>query len=235
MYNKDTLKSGISITENHIDTIVWVKLDKKFFNLDEDVFICGTYIWVEESPAYNIVNVTLFDLLECDVTRYKELGSVFVCGDFNSRFVSRNDYITHDIHSVYIDNIDYIPDTPLVRASPDSSVNSHSLKLLDLCKSTGLRILNGRLSDTSNFSFISHTGASVIDYLLTSEHEFSKINSCRIDPLTVFSDHCPVRFSLSCCFTKPKQENETVTRICWNTFHRDQFRAGLISKLPDIK
>lgn len=37
MYYKDTLKSGISITENHIDTIVWVKLDKKFFNLDEDV------------------------------------------------------------------------------------------------------------------------------------------------------------------------------------------------------
>ena len=41
--------------------------------------------WVEDSPAYNTVNVNLFDVLENDITFYQKLGSVYVSGDLNSR------------------------------------------------------------------------------------------------------------------------------------------------------
>ena len=70
LYYKDSLKDGISIVKNQYDTIIWVKFDAVFFKLDTDVYIyiCGTYLWGETSPVYNIVNVELFDALETDVT-----------------------------------------------------------------------------------------------------------------------------------------------------------------------
>ena len=48
--------------------------------------------------------------------------------------------------------------------------NSFGIKLLDLCKSTNIRVVNGRLGEDhgkDSFTFVSHGGASVVDYLLT--------------------------------------------------------------------
>jgi len=45
------------------------------------------------------------------------------------------------------------------------SDNSHGFKLLGLCRATGMRIVNGRFSNTHHFTFLSTSGFSVIDYL----------------------------------------------------------------------
>ena len=64
---KDYLKDGIEIIKNRYDTVIWLKLDKVFFNVDEDIYVCGTYIWGADSPVYNTLSVDLFDVLEQDI------------------------------------------------------------------------------------------------------------------------------------------------------------------------
>ena len=68
-------------------------------------------------------------------------------GDLNSRVGLRNDCIIPDENLSFTDDADYVPDTPLLRASFDSVCNRFGIKLLDVCKSTCLRIFNGRLGD----------------------------------------------------------------------------------------
>ena len=120
-----------------------LKLKKDFFQFSEDIYLSGVYIWCENSPAYNVHNVDLFQVLEDDINFFSNIGSVYVVGDFNARVGNRLDYINCDCSISLIDD-DYVPDVPLIRASLDHT-NSFGIKLLDLCKSTSLRIANGRL------------------------------------------------------------------------------------------
>ena len=35
-----------------------------FFHMQNDIYICGMYIWPEESPMYNICDVDRFDVVQ---------------------------------------------------------------------------------------------------------------------------------------------------------------------------
>ena len=96
MYYKESLKDGIQVAKNRYDTIIWLKIDRTFFNLKEDLYVCGAYIWGEDSPMYKSFNIDLFDVLENDIFEYSSLGGVAFCGDLNSRNGRKNDYIVHD-------------------------------------------------------------------------------------------------------------------------------------------
>ena len=76
LYYKDHLSQGISIVKYQSDTLIWVKLDHTFFNFESDIYVCGAYIWGQDSPAYKVVNIDLFGTLEHDITYFQSLGSV---------------------------------------------------------------------------------------------------------------------------------------------------------------
>lgn len=235
MYFKDTLKDGITIVRNHFDTLIWIKLDATFFRFDKDVYICGAYLWGENSPAYNVVNVDLYDVLESDIDFFEGLGSVYTMGDLNSRIGMKSDTIVHDNVNCFTDFVDYIPDVPLTRASMDKICNNYGSKLLDLCKSTCLRILNGRLGtdyDVGEFTYVSPNGASVIDYVLTKECNFGNICKFDIGTLNEWSDHTPVSFSLTCNVITYETTQHDEIKYRWNSDSRDTFRSGLIGNLP---
>jgi hypothetical protein len=62
----------------------------------------------------------------------------------------------------------------------DNSVNSSGNKLLDLCLSTDSKIVNGRLGNDAgigNFTFMSNTGKSLIEYVLMQ---------CELFPFVLF-------------------------------------------------
>jgi len=97
--------------------------------------------------------------------------------------------------------VDYLPDEPLARASLDKTCNAFGNRLLDLCISTGIRIANGRLYRDhmiGNNTFFSRLGSSVIDYLLTKPCNFAKLSDFMVHEFNVWSDHCPISFSLHC-------------------------------------
>ena len=93
--------------------------------------------------------------------------AVFIIGDMNSRVGVKMIFILRDQLNEFLDDDMYIPDTPLLRVSLDTRCSSHGIKLLDVCKSTCLRIINGRLGRDHNIgenTFVSNQGASVINY-----------------------------------------------------------------------
>jgi hypothetical protein len=69
---------------NHYDTVFWLKLDKSFFNFDTDVYICALYLWCDESPAYTVHDIDLFDIIQQDISDFDSVGhKLHVVNDFN--------------------------------------------------------------------------------------------------------------------------------------------------------
>ncbi len=130
------------------------------------------------------------------------------------------------------DDADYVPDHTSVRASVDAVHNSHGIKLLDMCKSTNLRILNGRIGNSCKHTFYAHNGSSVIDYLLTRECNFSLLSNFTVGDFNQWSDHAPLHFALYCNNFSPNHETYTDVKYKWNSSLREQFRSGIITKLP---
>ena len=44
LHIKDCSSDGIKIVRNHFDSVIWLKVDKIFFRIDNDVCIAGVYI-----------------------------------------------------------------------------------------------------------------------------------------------------------------------------------------------
>jgi len=104
IYLKYSIAKGITVVKNRFDTIIWLKLHKSYFKLDYDIYIAGVYMWVENSPAYNVINEDLFDIIQCDVSYYQMLGQVLLTCDWNARVGNgdRRDYIECDrtVHGI---------------------------------------------------------------------------------------------------------------------------------------
>ena len=93
------------------------------------------------------------------------------------------------------------------------------LKLLDLCKSTCFRIVNGRLAhDFGNgaFTSASRQGASVIDYVLARECDFANINMFSVHAFNEFSDHCPISLPLNCNVLLNENNTSSYVKHRWS-------------------
>ena len=134
----------VKVIRKHFDTMIWVKLDLVLFNLDEDIYLCSAYVWGADSPAYTVVNVNLFEILESDIDEFSSVGAVYAAGELNGRVVRKPAYISIDANINGISSVDYTPDVPSSRASDDQTLNAQGVQILDVCKSTGLRVCNGR-------------------------------------------------------------------------------------------
>ena len=164
---------------------------------------------------------------------------MIVCGDFNGRVSNKlaRDYIEQDVINESLDSARYVPDTPLLRASVDNVSNNHGLQLLDLCKSTSLRIANGRTDSGKNFTYFCRTGSSVIDYLLLKQDNFGCICDFCVLEFNEFSDHAPLQFALNIGQEKDKENKHPSTaysdKFTWVP-EKNIFRRKLIAKLPEI-
>ena len=80
----------------------------------------------------------------------------------------------------------------------DHTVNSLGRKLLNMCKITGLLILNGRIhgDKTDKFTFCNQMGHSVIDYVLAKYENFNIVNDFKVLDVKEFSDHAPIYASV---------------------------------------
>ena len=73
----------------------------------------------DDSPAASFINSDLFNLLEQDVFKYGQLGSIYIAGDWNCRVGNKADFIKCDKSISDIDSDDYYPDEPPCRTSSD--------------------------------------------------------------------------------------------------------------------
>ena len=151
------------------------------------------------------------------------------------------DYIVNDRLIQDIDGEEYEPDKPIQRVLKDRVVDSHGRKLIELCKSSNIRIVNGRLYEDKGiggFTFCNSLGSSVIDNVLTNNNNFDCISCFKVERLNEWSDHAPVTFDLNICKrTQCHNEVEQNQSFCvykWNNENRELFRRVIIGNLPEF-
>ena len=126
---------------------------------------------------------------------------------------------------------EYTLDNYMPRFSQDRGhVNNNGLLLLDFCKQTGLRIMNGRLGkDTGvgQYTFEGSRDSSVVDYILASQPLFKFAKEFEVHEPNILSDHCLI----SCNFEFIQQNLNTQTeefeqvngKYTWNSESKDEF------------
>jgi hypothetical protein len=99
------LSGAKPMDKSHSD-IVWFKLDRTFFRIQKDLFICFVYISPKNS-SYTIrtnCDKHIFEKLEGDITKYSIIGDVMIMGDINVHVnASEQDYICNEVDDV-LDN-----------------------------------------------------------------------------------------------------------------------------------
>ena len=117
--------------------------------------------------------------------------------------------------------------------SEDKIVNVQGRRLLDFCKMSSLRILNGRMGvdyHIGRITCVTYNGQSLVDYVLSSPSLMQSISSFDVLSQTLYSDHNPIVFSVQSSFTKLIQEEpQSVSKMCWRPDHKDNFITSLDS------
>lgn len=212
------------------DTIVWLKIDKSFCNHTKDIYIAFTYFPPSNSTFLKERDIDLFMELENQLSYYMSIGDIFLFGGFNSRTKTLPDYIVNDqVHESVLDNnLQYSSDNQLTeRVNPVLGHNEYGQRLLSLCRSTGVRIVNGRHSGghSNDYTFNGARGLSTIDYLLTTYDMFDFISKFIVCNFTTFSDHAPLHIEFKCttlldpCDTSSHYRTRNVFR--WDSSYVD--------------
>ena len=123
-----------------------------------------------------------------------------ICGDFNARCFNFTDFVEDDTaEHIHVLPDDYLVDTPMERVSEDKGYNRYGSQMLDFCKETGLRIINGRVGKDRGIgkcTYVGSAGKSVVDYVIASQCLFSVIDTFEVSDPNILSDHCMVKFSI---------------------------------------
>ncbi len=183
---------------NHINTVkqgkcyTWLKIHKELLSSRKYIFLCAIYIPPSESPYYS---EDIFSTLEEETSHFQAQGNVLICGDLSARTGLQADF-TDTQGSKYINNkLTVINNTfsHIHRNNHDHTVNKNGKDLLQLCRSLGLYIINGRLrGDTlGSFTFCSPLGNSTVDYMIT-DIDPSSLRSFTVRELTPLSDHSQI-------------------------------------------
>ena len=97
LFIKNSLKRGVELLETNKAGFIWIKLCQTYFSLNEDIYICFTYIPPKESKYYKMQDIDYFEMLEAGVRKYSNVGKVSVIGDLNARTGSTDAFI----HNLY--------------------------------------------------------------------------------------------------------------------------------------
>ena len=164
----------------------------------ETVFICSLYIppynspYFEDSISEEINNDILDISNKCD-------RKILLIGEFNGRIGQISDTAIED-GDTYTNTTHLTSKIDKIKKSFYSKVNAHGKKLIQLCTSKSLCILNGRKEGDSfgKFTFISKSnGASTVNFAITSEKLYEDVSNFVVNPQTYLSDHSQIRLWIS--------------------------------------
>ncbi|VDI43776.1 Hypothetical predicted protein, partial [Mytilus galloprovincialis] len=111
----------------------------------KDLYLCAIYVPPDKNIFYRKYDCDVFEVLQEHIEHYGALGNIAIIGDLNGRIGKANDFIGHDLLSTQLQSdisglIDYTPDSPSERTTEDiKPANTFGRKILDLCKSSGVR------------------------------------------------------------------------------------------------
>ena len=107
-------------------------------------------------------------------------------GDLNARTGVLPDFNKYDAKAFVPLPTEYRSDFNWMRCNTDRTVNSYGKELLNLCVSSNLRIVNGRIGedkDVGASTCFTPRGSSLVDYFVASIHFFEFISDFSIGDL----------------------------------------------------
>ena len=116
----------------------------------------------------------------------------------------------------------------------DRGTNRFGESLLDLCKATGMRIVNGRLfkdQSVGRVTCYTHNGESVVDYVITSLRNFQSVSDFEVYEFNEYSNHAPLYLSLK---TYTKLEPQTKPERIFHKWDRSLKDAFLNDMSRDV-
>ena len=238
VYIKFELLEGVSLLKCDSDKI-WLKFDKLFFGLNNDVLLCACYVIPSNSSAQANIDIDMFEYLADDICHFKRdfpEACYLIAGDMNGRTAGLNDFIDID-NSMYLPlpaDYDEDNDPPAVRVNEDRIVNSHGRSIIELCKMCNIRIVNGRVNPDGirggKFTCITHRGCSAVDYLLCSAEYIDIVKHFEVLETDIFSDHRPICFEIEYVCNDTNLETHVLTeKMIWNNDKKDIFVEKLNS------
>ena len=185
------------------DCILLIKLKGLSNDYNDDVYVFLCYNIPTGSSRQVVVEQDIFHLLTDEIiTLENEHASpnIIITGDFNSRVGNNNDFVDDDFINADILPDDYIIDIPLPRSHKDVITNDHGLNMLNFCKQTGFRIMNGRVCEDKNigaFTCIKAAGCSTVDYVLCKTDFMKYFTHFVVLEPNILSDHCALSFAIN--------------------------------------
>ena len=206
---KNNVKKGVKILEHVNSHIVWLKFDKKYFSLDNDVFGCIIYMPPSISLKDAVEKQFLWDSIEDGILKYSMLGDIFILGDLNSRTAKMNEMLETSKELDMDDNCFAFDDkvSNRCRNSEDENINQFGRRLIDMCRHTNMLILNGRKIGDIQGRYTCHhyNGSSTVDYCIVNKALFTKVIYFKVMNPSHISDHC----ALSVCFNSSREWAKT--------------------------
>ena len=235
---KQTLINGVKVIDKSCNEYIWVKLCHNFFGLQRDIYICFLYIPPVNSSYTKRTGLdkSIFDDLESNIGRWGSKGDIILMGDFNAHVNSNDlDFIEMDFHDTLNDSLPqmYISDNVLQKRNTQLNqiTNAYGRQLLELCTSSQLRILNGRvIGDTmGRITFFNSQGTSIDDYCVCSEQLLSTVCSFEVGDFTpTLSDHCAITLTLQgYFFDTPEITLRNIYTPKWSDKKEELFRSKL--------
>ena len=167
-----------------------------------------------------------------DVTLSLDDVYLLLCGDLNSRTANKFP-ISQSENDVFACAVEETP----VRCSEDSLLNSYGKKVLNMCTTFGLNILNGVCNGNQQgcYTFISNCRNSVNDYFMVSKDLFALIQHdcwfCVMERIE--SDHMPLELHTNVEeMIEPAAQadkNECTAKFVWKADCAQQFTESMHS------
>ena len=192
---RKTIRGFVEVIQDFDQDLIEIILNKHAFNLSEEKRIIFVYASPFTSPYTKARDINILEKLE---TKDACCQNTLVMGDLNGRTKLGEDYVRDCIDKhCPADTPIYSRDRAMIRNNMDTSpIDQQGKLILSLCKSTGLRILNGRTYGDTDGKFTRYPThkekekPSTIDYALCGKSFLLDIYSFLVLPFSDLSDHC---------------------------------------------
>ncbi len=186
----------------------WLKLNNQTGISPTDTYLCAIYIPPAESPYHD---EEYLNNIHTEISHFQAQGNVLLCGDFNARNGSEPDNIDPKGNGhVFGQNPLSVTKNLPPRNNLDQTVNKTGRELVQLCRASGLYILNGRIRGDSlgRFTCCSVLEASVVDYTIT-DMDPSSFSAFTVIQQTPLSDHNQANIYIKTHHTPEQNKLET--------------------------
>ena len=251
-YIKNCFAEGVKIKTWENEDGLHIVFDNVFFNFKKSVSLFFIYCKPSDSSRQDLeTEGDCFAKLENEISLVYDYHDIIVVGDTNSRVALRQEVCfkplldcTHDLlnlpiyENAFTENDFLDCNFAIDRSNQDTGNNDNGPKLVDLCYTMDLAIINGRAFSDKGIgakTFHGPRGESSIDHLLCNKFIMKNLTDFQISDHLEYSDHNYINFKLKFYNqTSQTQSNIRSKRPKWREEYKKDFTDFLTKSDVDM-